>query len=341
MFLVTSVDVPDLDKPEDWIIQLLMSTWGASHSDSNAERLRVFKEAASKYAEPWRSAASWLPEDKYIPDDYIRYWDEPVAWPSWNGKVTLAGDAAHPMMPFRAQGLNNALQDAHNYVNSLTDVLDGKKNLSDAITEYGAEALERGAAEIKLSSAWGPALHDWNTMMNTPMMKQGYGKKEESGKNDSGVADDPAVTNNTQVVGESEAGHVGLFKDSKSHINDNMVRRNSFIADEEFPARAEEPPTSTEIAANGSSLSLLSKSRTTNISDTPASVTTNQNGLPTPTDDSLEDPLANPDRVKTMKSTFYEEELARLREEMEILKKRNSLLEERLKAVASLVMITV
>lgn len=95
------------------------------------------KKAASKYAEPWRSAALWLPDDTYIPPDRVRYWAKPVAWPHWNGKITLGGDAAHPMMPFRAQGLNNALADADQYVMNLVAIRDGQKSLGDALTEYG------------------------------------------------------------------------------------------------------------------------------------------------------------------------------------------------------------
>ena len=195
LFLITSIDIGDLDRPEDWKIQLLLTTWGASPLSTNAERVRVFKEAASKYAEPWRSAALWVPDDTFIPPDRIRYWANPTIWPNWNGKVTLAGDAAHPMTPFRAQGLNNAMQDAHNYVQGLLKVISGEKTLVDAITDYGNETLERGAAEIKLSSVWGPTLHDWQKLMNTPMMKQGYGKTESNEKSRE-IANSGAVSAN-------------------------------------------------------------------------------------------------------------------------------------------------
>ncbi|KIW00539.1 hypothetical protein, variant [Verruconis gallopava] len=180
LFMIVPVDIPDLDRPEEWKYQTCLSTWGATHSDSPAERLRVFKEAASKYAEPWRSAVAWLPDDTFIPKDTIKYWANPVKWPNWNGKVTLAGDGAHPIVPFRAQGLNNALQDAHNYVQALVAVRDGKRSLSEAITAYGDEVFERGAAENKLSNMWGPVLHNWDALMNTPMMKQGYGQTKKT-----------------------------------------------------------------------------------------------------------------------------------------------------------------
>jgi hypothetical protein len=180
LFLLTPVDIPSLEHPEDWKLQCLLTTWGATHAETNAERVRIFKEAASSYAEPWRSAALWLSDDTYIPPDGVRYWENPVAWPNWNGKVTLGGDAAHPMMPFRAQGLNNAMADANQYVTSIVAVRDGQMPLSDAITQYGAEVLERGTKEIKLSGAWGSMLHDWNALINMPLIKQGYGKQPAS-----------------------------------------------------------------------------------------------------------------------------------------------------------------
>ena len=178
VFLLTSVDIPFLEKPEDWKIQCLLTTWGATHAESNEERLRLFKESASKYAEPWRSAALWLSDDTYIPPDQIRYWADPVIWPNWDGKVTLAGDAAHPMTPFRGQGLNNALMDAHNYVQAIVAVKDGKEYLAKAVSEYSNEALERGAKEIKLSGTWALMLHDWNSLMDSPVIRRGYGKSK-------------------------------------------------------------------------------------------------------------------------------------------------------------------
>ncbi|RDI83779.1 hypothetical protein Vi05172_g6130 [Venturia inaequalis] len=178
LFLLAAVDIPSLERPEDWKLQCLLTTWNAEHADTNEERLRTFKQAASKYAEPWRSAALWLPDDTHIPPDGVRYWANPTAWPTWNGKMTLGGDAAHPMMPFRAQGLNNALADADQYVINIVTVRDGRVCLGDAVAAYGEEVLKRGAKEIQLSAAWGPMLHDWTALVQSPLMKRGYGKQQ-------------------------------------------------------------------------------------------------------------------------------------------------------------------
>ena len=41
--------------------------------------------------------------------------------PKWQRRVTLIGDAAHPMTPFKAQGANQALSDAVLLADSLVD----------------------------------------------------------------------------------------------------------------------------------------------------------------------------------------------------------------------------
>ncbi|KIW96496.1 uncharacterized protein Z519_03565 [Cladophialophora bantiana CBS 173.52] len=67
----------------------------------------------------------------------------PFPWDNTDGRVTLAGDAAHAMLPHRGQGLNNALKDASEIVDALS--------LKDAIDAYEAEMIPRGAAEVGLT----------------------------------------------------------------------------------------------------------------------------------------------------------------------------------------------
>ncbi len=81
------------------------------------------------------------------------------------GAVTLIGDAAHPMSPFKGQGANQALLDALALARGISK---GCKPLSkwrevgvrkSALTEFEAEMLERSAAKVKDSAEAAQLLH--------------------------------------------------------------------------------------------------------------------------------------------------------------------------------------
>lgn len=81
------------------------------------------------------------------------------------GKVTLIGDAAHPMSPFKGQGANQALLDA---VALARGIYKGCNPLSkwrevgirkSVLTEFESEMLERSATKVKDSAAAVHFLH--------------------------------------------------------------------------------------------------------------------------------------------------------------------------------------
>ena len=81
------------------------------------------------------------------------------------GKVTLIGDAAHPMSPFKGQGANQALLDALSLARAISK---GCRPLSlwreagirkSVLTEFEAEMLERSAAKVKDSAEAAQFLH--------------------------------------------------------------------------------------------------------------------------------------------------------------------------------------
>ncbi|MBC7411875.1 MAG: FAD-dependent monooxygenase [Bacteroidia bacterium] len=81
------------------------------------------------------------------------------------GNITLIGDAAHPMSPFKGQGANQALLDAL----ALARVIYKECNLSSqwrqvgiretVLTKFEAEMLERSASKVKDSAAAAQFLH--------------------------------------------------------------------------------------------------------------------------------------------------------------------------------------
>lgn len=119
-------------------------------SASFADRLAYLKTEArsSDLTEPFKSAVEEIPEGTVVFCDELGYW-EPTGFDSRNGRVTILGDASHPMTPQRGQGLNHAICDVGNLVKALCDVRDGAKTLNEAVESYGTEMVARGSEEVK------------------------------------------------------------------------------------------------------------------------------------------------------------------------------------------------
>ncbi|MCJ1311570.1 hypothetical protein MMC25_005243 [Agyrium rufum] len=178
-FCIISIsDVPDPEKPEDWKFQVVTSWRGEKDPNmTNSERLAEVKKKASVLAEPFRSAVEWMPEDTPVTYDPIAFW-EPLPWNNHGGRVTLAGDAAHPMTPHRGQGLNHAICDVSKFVETLRKVITGDEKLSEAISEYDTEIRKRGGDEVVASKQSAYMMLDWNTLMEAPLMKSGIDRED-------------------------------------------------------------------------------------------------------------------------------------------------------------------
>lgn len=109
----------------DWVHGLLLSWAGAPYPEDLTEpksRLKQLKELGKAFASPWSVAASNISDASAINVDRGTFWDprpvfttmqhqdsdrrkdEVLLRSLWNGSdhfglVTLAGDAAHPMLP--------------------------------------------------------------------------------------------------------------------------------------------------------------------------------------------------------------------------------------------------
>lgn len=81
------------------------------------------------------------------------------------GAVTLIGDAAHPMSPFKGQGANQALLDALSLARSISTYCRPDTNWRDAgirqtaLTTFEHEMLERSAVKVNDSAAAAQFLH--------------------------------------------------------------------------------------------------------------------------------------------------------------------------------------
>ncbi|KAK0649150.1 hypothetical protein B0T16DRAFT_409522 [Cercophora newfieldiana] len=167
------LDKPDLERPETWVFYVLV-TWPIAckedeeNSENRLERLRAHMDG---WADPYKSVVEWLADDIAIGADQLRIW-HPKEWDNREGRVTLAGDAAHSMTFHRGQGGNLAIKDADEFVKHMVDVKEGRMSLRDAMDAYDKGVVARGE-EVEISRLQAAAFHDYENFDNSPVFKMG------------------------------------------------------------------------------------------------------------------------------------------------------------------------
>ena len=78
-----------------------------------------------------------------------------------SSRVTLLGDAGHPMSPFKGQGANQALLDALLLARALrgSELCGGKAPLRSALAAYEAEMMRRATPKVLKSREAAEQLH--------------------------------------------------------------------------------------------------------------------------------------------------------------------------------------
>ncbi|RDW57336.1 hypothetical protein BP5796_12786 [Coleophoma crateriformis] len=176
-YLMNLQNVPRPEDPSTWSFQMSTS-WPvtlrplAEEENTSEGRLKILKELTADHAEPRKSAMAWVPADYPVSKDRLAIWS-PIPWDHHNGRVTMAGDAAHAMTYHRGQGLNNCINDAANLVTGLVEVKDGARSLSEFIDEYQVEVVTRGAAEVEMSKQQSLMIHHWDQFIESPVMTYG------------------------------------------------------------------------------------------------------------------------------------------------------------------------
>ncbi|RAK75050.1 FAD-dependent oxidoreductase [Aspergillus fijiensis CBS 313.89] len=183
-------EVEDPDRPESWTFFFYIS-WQSTYQEqertadwSNAQRLTQVKEFARQFADPWKSAFQWLDDDHEV--WYMGLTDfDPGAqdhrWDNHGGRVTLAGDAAHAMTYQRGQGLNHSITDAAYLVEAIQRFVSGVEPQSTAVTEYEDEMIARAGGEVRLSTLNTEFVHDWENVLQSPVLTSGMKKHSSQG----------------------------------------------------------------------------------------------------------------------------------------------------------------
>ncbi|KAJ9156099.1 Transient receptor potential cation channel subfamily M member 4 [Pleurostoma richardsiae] len=170
-----------VDNPDD------KSTWttfwvkfwpGSPVNLQGQDALTYLKENTKGLCEPFQSLVDWTPDDSTCYIDEMKYW-VPVPFNNHGGRVTLAGDAAHPMLIYRGQGFQHAITDANNYLDALLKLRNsggGATLREEAITAYDTEMIERGGKAVTQSLREAENSIDLETVGKMLMARQGHGR---------------------------------------------------------------------------------------------------------------------------------------------------------------------
>lgn len=179
-------DAPDPSDPESWVFFHYISFPEPREQfykdKSAAEHVAYQKQLAKEYADPIKSAFEWLPDDSTtVWYGKMQHWDPGVPdhrWDNKGGRVTLAGDAAHPMTFQRGQGLNHAITDASKLCKTIKDIWQDSQGQNAetkarCIEEYESEMIKRGSDEVRLGEMNTKMLHDWEKVLQSPVLQKG------------------------------------------------------------------------------------------------------------------------------------------------------------------------
>jgi 2-polyprenyl-6-methoxyphenol hydroxylase-like FAD-dependent oxidoreductase len=195
-------DAKDPDDISTWTFNITRIWRGESPKIEGDAAVKIIKENTLPFCEPFKSAAEAL---SYGSSAFVRsltYW-RPVPWPNHGGRITLAGDSCHTMLPcessfqpntspcfvvrteyanftvsrkVRGQGVNHAIDDAAKVVAALVEVSKGNQELKPAMDAYGAEVVERCAQAVDTAINEGKMVQDMDKLRNMVVAIKGVDK---------------------------------------------------------------------------------------------------------------------------------------------------------------------
>ncbi|CAD0095884.1 unnamed protein product, partial [Aureobasidium vineae] len=198
--------------PSTWSFQLVSGWLGSRASFSTpSSRLAELKRRGHLLCEPFRSAYDCLDADLDVRFEELGCW-ETKEWDCKNGRVVLAGDAAHAMPPHRGQGLNHAIQDAYNLVNILVASHKNSSTSSDLpsqLQSYAQEVSIRGGEEVRLSKQNAYMVLDWKLLEQSPVFKHALDRSPASSNQKEAKSNDVEETKEVEEAQQEVTAMVG------------------------------------------------------------------------------------------------------------------------------------
>ncbi|KAF3020137.1 hypothetical protein E8E14_008313 [Neopestalotiopsis sp. 37M] len=149
-----------------------------SESTALLDKLGRFKEAAREgcgFFPVLRDAIEAVPQDVEILNVSLQDWAT-QSWRSVGGRVTILGDAAHPMTMYRGEAANHGMYDAVQLTKQLLLVRSGQKSAHQAVANYEEEMVRRGHKAVLLSRQACFDGHDLQELSLDSPLFQGIGE---------------------------------------------------------------------------------------------------------------------------------------------------------------------
>ncbi|KAL5050900.1 hypothetical protein BDW71DRAFT_194029 [Aspergillus fruticulosus] len=149
-----------------WRVQINLS-WPAKTAEdevpsTDEERLANMKKRAAGFVPFLYETIQRIPDGTPVLEIDLADW-ECLPWDNRDGRVTLAGDAAHAMVMYRGEAANHGLLDIFHLVEAIANIYAGGDQKA-AIDKYESEMRERTAPAVRLSRQACIEAHAWEQL---------------------------------------------------------------------------------------------------------------------------------------------------------------------------------
>ncbi|KAJ4395721.1 hypothetical protein N0V85_006450 [Neurospora sp. IMI 360204] len=140
--------------------------------------VRYLKQSWQGLSPDFQVLIDSTPEDDTHTKAFVDEMGTWIAQPFGNrdGRVTLAGDAGHPMLILRGQGFQHAVTDVHNYVQALLAIRDSGADRKEVFAAYDKDMVERGSKAALQALEEAELSMDATNVEKMLMVRKGLGR---------------------------------------------------------------------------------------------------------------------------------------------------------------------